>query len=142
MFHDWFLQLQENPSKFYGQKRIAENIITINNTAGEFKSLDFLIHKKHCYFLVVCFTCVPLISLSYFIEAHDPDLSVGVRLLSGETLLQVKNFTGRRWDLNPGPYCKRANPLHHLQVFSPSPIKFDLVYSSTAIAFLLLHRST
>ena len=29
-------------------------------------------------------------------------LSVGVWLLSGETLLQTKRFTGYRWDLNPG----------------------------------------
>ena len=31
------------------------------------------------------------------------DLSIGVQLLSGEILLQEKNSTGRRWDLNPGP---------------------------------------
>ena len=40
-----------------------------------------------------------------FIGANGMDLSVGVRLLSGETLLQEKKSTGRRWDLNPGP-CK------------------------------------
>ena len=31
------------------------------------------------------------------------DVSDGVRLLSGETLLQAKNSTGRRWDSNQGP---------------------------------------
>ena len=30
------------------------------------------------------------------------DPSVGVQLLSGETCLQTKHCTGRRWDLNPG----------------------------------------
>ena len=46
-------------------------------------------------------------------------LALVVWLLSGETLLQAKKFTGRRWDSNPGPCryhndcCKRAKPLHH-----------------------------
>ena len=58
-------------------------------------------------FFFVCFLLLVLhasqIALSYLIGAHGIDVSVGVRLLSGETLLQVKNFTGHRWDLNPGP---------------------------------------
>ena len=45
----------------------------------------------------------PLIALSKIIGAHGTDVSVGVRLLSGETFLQAKNSTGRRWDSNPGP---------------------------------------
>ena len=45
---------------------------------------------------------VHLIALSGFIGAHGTDLSVGVQLLSGETLLQAKNSTGHRWDSNPG----------------------------------------
>ena len=64
----------------------------------------------------------PLIALSQLIGAHGTDVSVGVRLLSGEILLQAKNSTGRRWDSNPGPYrqhghcCKRAKPLRHLDM--------------------------
>ena len=38
-----------------------------------------------------------------FIGAHGTDVSVGALLLSGETLLHVKNFAGHRWDSNPGP---------------------------------------
>ena len=43
-----------------------------------------------------CFTCV-----SEIIGAHGTDVGVGVRLLSRETLLQVKNSTGsgRGWGL-------------------------------------------
>ena len=75
------------------------------------------IYAQHCYnsklllftavasFLffsfVGCFTCVPdSFELVYW--GTGTDLSVGVWLLSGETLLQVKNFTGRRWDSNLG----------------------------------------
>ena len=29
---------------------------------------------------------------------HGTDVSIGIRLLSGETLLQGKKSTGRRWD--------------------------------------------
>ena len=63
---------------------------------------------------------VPLIALSQSIGAHDADLSVGVQLLSGEILLQVKNSTGHRWVLNPRScrqhsYCrKHPKPLQHL----------------------------
>ena len=46
----------------------------------------------------------PLIASGKIIEAHGTDVSVRIRLLSEETLLQEKNYTGRRWDLNPGPY--------------------------------------
>ena len=53
----------------------------------------------------------PLIASGWIIGEHDADVDVWIRLLSGETLLQVKNSTGCRWDLNPGP-C--ANPLRHL----------------------------
>ena len=55
-----------------------------------------------------------------FIGAHGTDLRVRVWLLSAETLLQAKNFTGYRWDPNPGSCrkhgrcCKRAKPLPHL----------------------------
>ena len=40
------------------------------------------------------------------IGAHGTDGSIGIPLLSGETFLQEKNSTGRRWDLNPGP-CRQ-----------------------------------
>ena len=47
-------------------------------------------------FLLFGYLHVPLIALCYFIETHGTDLSIGVRLLGGETLLQEKNSTGRR----------------------------------------------
>ena len=43
-------------------------------------------------------------SLWLDIGAHGTDVSVGIQLLSGETLLQAKNSAGRRWDSNPGPF--------------------------------------
>ena len=42
-------------------------------------------------------------SLGLDIGAHGTDVSVGIHLLSGETLLQAKNSTDCRWDSNPGP---------------------------------------
>ena len=55
------------------------------------------------YIFRCCFTRDPDSFLSKFIKAHGTDLGVGVRLLSGETFLQVKNSTGHRWDSNPSP---------------------------------------
>ena len=49
--------------------------------------------------------------MGLFIGAYGTDLSVGVRLLSGETLLQAKNSTGRRWDSNPGPVGYKSSVL-------------------------------
>ena len=37
------------------------------------------------------------------IGVHGADVSVGIQLLSGETLLQLKRSTGHRWGSNPGP---------------------------------------
>ena len=49
---------------------------------------------REAVFVVACFTCTPdSIELVKLVN----------RLLSGETLLQAKNFTGYRWDSNPGP---------------------------------------
>ena len=49
------------------------------------------------YKKVISFLLVSLVDFTIFIiEAHGTDVSVGVRLLSGETLLQEKNSTGRR----------------------------------------------
>ena len=45
---------------------------------------------------------VSLIALSLFIDAHGTDLSVGLRLLSGEALLQAENLTVYEWDSNQG----------------------------------------
>ena len=39
----------------------------------------------------------------FLIVLHHTDVSVQIRLLSGEALLQEKNSTGDRWDFNPGP---------------------------------------
>ena len=54
--------------------------------------------------------CAGKISIGLLVFFHaTPDI-LGLdnrgtwhRLLSGETLLQEKNSTGRRWDSNPGP---------------------------------------
>ena len=75
--------------------------------------------------LLACwFACLlymqPLIASGQIIGTNGPDVSVRIRLLSGETLLRAKNSTGRRWDLNPGPYrqyshcCKHSKPFRHL----------------------------
>ena len=55
------------------------------------------------YFLLLLVLHASLIALSKLIGAHSTDVSVGARLLSGETFLQAKNSTGGRWDSNPGP---------------------------------------
>ena len=39
------------------------------------------------------------------IGAHSTDVSVGVQLLTGESLLKEKNPNGRKGELNPDP-CK------------------------------------
>ena len=52
-------------------------------------------------------------------------LAMGVRLVSGKTVLQAKKTsTGPRWISNPRAVhrCKRAKPLHHL----PRPL-YDLI---------------
>ena len=54
-------------------------------------------------FFVCLFYLQPLIASGYITGSHGADVSVEIQLLSGETLLQEKNSTGRRWDLNPGP---------------------------------------
>ena len=80
-------------------------------------NLEFIMMNCR-FFFVACLTCTPD-SIELVIGAHGTDVSVGVRLLSGETLLQVKNSTGRRWNSPPGPCrqhghcCKRAKPLNH-----------------------------
>ena len=38
--------------------------------------------------------------LCQIIRAHGTDVSIGIRLLNRENLLQAKNSTGHRWDLN------------------------------------------
>ena len=57
-------------------------------------------------FFVACFC---LIALSQVIGAHGTDVSFEIRLLNGETLLQAKNFTGHKWDSNPGPCMMSVN---------------------------------
>ena len=56
-----------------------------------------------CFLFVCLFYMQPLIASGSIIEAHGTDVSVGIRLLSGETLLQEKSSTGYNWDSNPGP---------------------------------------
>ena len=43
------------------------------------------------------FACDP----DSFYANWGTDVSVWIRLVSGETLLQATNFTSHRWDLNP-----------------------------------------
>ena len=54
------------------------------------------------FFLLVALHA-PLIALSKLNGAHGTDVGVAVRSLNGNTLLEAKNFTGRRWHSNPGP---------------------------------------
>ena len=39
------------------------------------------------------------------------DVGIWVQLVGEETLLEEKISTGRKWDLNPGPLLKAAQPL-------------------------------
>ena len=54
--------------------------------------------------------------------AHGTDVSIGAQLVSRKILLQGKNSTGRRWDLNPdlcryhGNCCKNAKQLCRLDL--------------------------
>ena len=93
---------------------------------------------KEPFLIVGCFTChVSLIAVSQFIAAHGIDLSVGVRLLSGEMQLLAKNLTGRWWDSDTGPCryaghcCKRAKPLYH-------PKSWHLISTDHYISMVLL----
>ena len=76
-----------------------------------------------CTWFGVYFFNVFQVDLSSFIGTHITDVSVWIGLVNGETLLQVKNVTGFRWDINPYPYrwfshcCDGSNPLHHLDPF-------------------------
>ena len=47
------------------------------------------------------FACVPD---SFMLVYLNTWLARMLALVSGETLLQEKNSTGRRWDSNPGPW--------------------------------------
>ena len=65
------------------------------------------IGRKLPLLMLDCFLCnllvffgVSSVSFMLNIEACNTDVSVGAQLLSGETLLQEKNSTGHRWDLN------------------------------------------
>ena len=56
-----------------------------------------------------------------FCGTHSTDVGVGFQLANGETLLQERNTTGHRWEINPGP-CNWAqifaDELRSLQVDS------------------------
>ena len=91
-------------------------------TSGNCRTIalhDLYLNDTSFYF-VQLFYMQPLIASGQIIGAHGTDLSVGIRLLSGETLLQAKNSTGSRWDSNPGhcrqhSHCsKHTKPLRHL----------------------------
>ena len=61
------------------------------------------IKKIGNHFFVGCFTCAPDNFEASFVVHMAQILTLGVQLLSRETLLQVKNSTGRRWVSNPSP---------------------------------------
>ena len=68
------------------------------------------------FFFTACFTCTRD-SIELVIGAHGTDVSVGVRLLSGETLLQAKNSIGRTRTqvlADSMTIAASAKPLHHL----------------------------
>ena len=104
---------------------MASMLAVVKQTAllgfQNFLIFNFLLFWLSAYTLFFLFgdLHVPLIALSQFIGAHGTDVSVGVRILSGETLLQAKNSTGRNRDSNQGPCrqhghcCKRTKPLRH-----------------------------
>ena len=87
-------------------------------------------------FLLGCLTCVPDCLELVLLENMAQILVLGVRLLSGETWLQNKNSTGRRWDFNPDPCrqhshcCKHAKPLLHLDVIEFKNLYYLLFYWS------------
>ena len=56
-------------------------------------------------FFFWCFICVPD---RFKIDYCGTYVSVGVRLVSGETLLQAKNSTGHSWDSNPNIFVTSA----------------------------------
>ena len=56
---------------------------------------NFCLSIYSCFVIYVClFYMQPLIASGQIIGAHGADLGVGIRLLSRQTLLQEKNFTG------------------------------------------------
>ena len=67
--------------------------------------------KKSLCLLFLLFLCILLIAGKQFhdsnhgfnIVPHGTDFSAGVQLVSGETLLQTKNFTSHKWDSKLGP---------------------------------------
>ena len=85
----------------------------------------------------------PPIASGQIIGAHGTDVSVGIRLLSGETVLQAKNSTGSRWDLHPGPcrqhdhWCMRANHCA-TQPYLLIHLTFLLIYEHHHYNLLLL----
>ena len=57
--------------------------------------------KYREFFCWVLYMCPWLLSTS-LLGAHGAVLSIEIRLLSGETLLQEKNSTSYRWESKPG----------------------------------------
>ena len=89
-----------------------------DNSTGKNTVQQIISTTPYRYF-VCLFYMQPLITQGQIIGAHGTDFSVGIRLLSGETLLQAKNSSGHRWGSNLGPCrqhdhcCKGAEPLRH-----------------------------
>ena len=70
-------------------------------------------HLPNSFF---CFLVLHATADSLGLDNWGTDISVGSRLLSGETLLQAKNSTGRWWDSNPGPYREHSHCRKHLKL--------------------------
>ena len=68
------------------------------------------------HYFVCLFYMQPLIASGYLIGAHGTDVSVGIRLLSGETLLQAKTplvVGGTRTQVFANSIAIAASTLNH-----------------------------
>ena len=93
------LQRNLNWQSFAASANVPSRSAVTKNLTGYSQMCETLNLDFRCFAVKFClFTC-----FNYIIGAHGTDVSVEIRLLSGETLLQVKNLIGRRWDSNPGP---------------------------------------
>ena len=85
-------------------QRVYYVTVTTAKWYGFLETLCFLklcvSRRLFCFLLVLHAT-----PDSLRIDNWGTDVSVGIQLLSGETLLQAKNSTSRRWCLNPG-FCR------------------------------------
>ena len=63
-----------------------------------------MLRSRLKFFSYLIFLGVLHVPLRARLIGHMAQISgLGLDILSGETLLQAKKSTGRRWDSNPGP---------------------------------------